>query len=201
MKTFRQAAIALTATLAAASAVQAAPMRYTFYDCGGYADCRTETPTVMAQFTTRGVIQAPAVPPAGTFTPAEEIPVERKLAGDWDDLGISTFNANGAIGSLFLLFNFDAANDRAFSPVMAFGAAFPQALRLVWSEGTYMGLAYVNCYNVSCTSQTPIRGYAKLMAEIWTDDTTTGTVPEPGALGLALAALGLAAGLGRRRAA
>lgn len=201
MRDILRSALALTATatLAAATTAQAAPMRYTFYDCGAFADCSTETPTVMAQFRTSGVIQAPAVPPAGSISAAAAIAVDEVFAGAWDELGIASFNINGFIGSQFVLFNFEPENGRDFAPVMAFGAAFAEALRLNWTEGTYTGLGYVNCFNIRCTSQTTIRGFAKLTAEIWTGD--TGSVPVPGTLGLALAALGLAAGLRRPRAA
>lgn len=197
MKVLGRIALATASLLvqAAIPGAQAAPMRYTFYDCGAYADCRTEPPTVLTQFTTRGVIEAPAVPPAGNFTPAEAIEVEDLLAGTFDELGISAFNTNGSIGSLFIFFNLLPENGRAVAPVMTIGAAFQQALRLKWSEGTYTGLALANCYNVSCTVQTPIRGFAKLVAEI--DVPPPHTVPEPGAL--ALAALALAVGCTARR--
>ena len=198
MKRIHTALIALAAALAPLAAAQAAPMRYTFYDCGAAIDCSGEQ-TVLMQFTTSGVMQAPAVPPAGTWTQAESVDVTGKLAGDWDALGIATFNTNNAIGGMFIVNNLDAANDREFGPVMAIGAAVRSALRLDWGVGSYLGLGYVNCYNLDCSRQTTIRGYAKLMAEIWTDD-STGTVPEPGALGLALAALGLGALARKRRA-
>lgn len=80
-------------------------------------------------------------------------------------------------------------NGRLVAPVMTIGAVFPQALRLNWIEGTYTGLGLAECLNVSCTVQTPIRGYVKLLAEIAA--TPPGTVPEPGALALAALALGL----------
>lgn len=175
---------------AALTSAHAAPMRYTFYDCGTNADCVTQPPTVLTQFTTSGVIEAPAVPPAGNITQVQEVPVDDVLAGDFDELGIFTFNTNGRIGSMFVFYGLVPANGREVTPVSAIASAFTQSLTLNWVEGTYTGLATANCFNVRCTQQTTIRGFVKLVAEI-DDGTPPGTLPEPSALALAGLALGL----------
>lgn len=199
MKAIRTFLLALAALAAQAglSTAQAAPLRFTFYDCGAYADCKTTPPTVLAQFVTPGTVMAPAVPPAGTRTPAEAVNVQQQLAGSWDDLGLITFNQNGFIGSQFLFENLQGASGQTYSPVMSIAPAFVQALELVWDLGTYTGLGVVNCYNVNCSITTTIRAYSMLVVDRWTPNTNT--VPEPQGAALALAALALAAAATRRR--
>lgn len=189
MKTLRSIVLVLAAMIGSASAL-AGPLRYTFYDCGGDFDCSSPAPTVLTQFTTDGMIIAPPVPPPGTLTDRSAVDVLQQLEGAFEGLSMVSLNLNGAIGSIFVLDNLDAANGREFAPVMAFGAAVRSALHMNWGIGTYAGLAYVNCFNLRCSTQTTIRGYAQLVVDPWEPDTAN-TVPEPHGLALTLAALGL----------
>lgn len=191
MKALRLLLLVLASIAGTASA---APVRNTFYDCGLDINCADGAPSVLMQFITDDIMRAPPVPPAGTFTPASWVDVTRQEAGSFDALGIETFNTNNAIGGLFVFNNLMAANGLAFAPVMAIGAATRSALRLDWQHGSYLGLAYVNCFNTSCSSQTRILGFAKLVVEL--AQTDHNTVPEPQSLALVMAAL--AAGVGVR---
>lgn len=182
-----------------ADTASAAPVRNTFYDCGADITCADGVPSVLMQFITSDFMVAPAVPPAGTFTPASWVDVTQQVVGSFDALGISTFNTNNAIGGLFVVNNLIAANGRQFSQVMAIGAATRSALRLDWYEGSYLGLGYVNCFNLSCSQQTTIRGYTKLVVErVLPDDNR---LPEPQSLALVLAALAAGVGVRARRGA
>lgn len=183
--------------LAGVGTAAAAPVRNTFYDCGLDISCTAAPPSVLLQFTTDDILRAPAVPPAGTYTDIDPVDVLQRLEGSFAAFGISTFNTNNAIGGLFVVNELVAANGRTFSPVMAFGAATRAALRLDWSEGSYFDLAYVNCFNASCSSQTRILGFAKLVVE--QVQTNEGRLPEPQSLALVLGALAVGAGVRARR--
>jgi hypothetical protein len=196
MKALRSLLLVLTAVagLTGAGTASAGLVRNTFYDCGVDITCAS-TAGVIVQFVSDDFMRAPAVPPAGQFTPRDPVNVTQQLAGSFSALSIETFNTNNAIGGLFIFDNLAAANGLTFSPVMAIGAATRAALRLDWLEGTYLGLGYVNCFNVSCSAQTAIRGFSKLVVDVV--QTGGNTVPEPQSLALVLAAL--AAGVGVRR--
>lgn len=188
MTTLRALLLVLTsiAGLAATGTASAGLIRNTFYDCGTDITCTAAPPSVIVQFSTDAYLRAPAVPPAGTWTAPQVVDVQQQLAGSFSGLGISTFNTNNAIGGLFVFNNLTADNGVPFAPVMAFGAATRAALRLDWMTGTYLGLGYVNCFNVDCSQQTTIRGYSKLVVDLVPDDNR---IPEPQSLALVLAAL------------
>lgn len=191
MNATRAVAVVLGGLLAQAAiaVAQAAPMRYTFYDCGTDITCTSQAPTVLTQFTTPDVILAPPVPPAGTLSSIERVDVDDVLAGSFDALGIFTANTNNRIGSFFVFNGLEPANDQLVTPVSAIGAATVAALNLNWLQGSYLGLGLVNCFNALCSQQTTIRAYVKLVAELDVPDVAA--VPAPGALGLAGLALGL----------
>lgn len=189
--------LASIAGLAGAGAASAAPVRNTFYDCGSDISCANATLSVIVQFTTDDILVAPQVPPPGQFTSREPVPVTQRLAGGFDELSLETFNINNAIGGLFVFDNLEAANGLAFSPVMAIAPATRTALHLVWQEGSYLGLGYVNCFNTSCSAQSRILGFTKLVVE--RADTHSNTVPEPQSLALVLGALAAGWGVRARR--
>ena len=202
MKAIRRlaAAVAALAALAGPASIpvaHAGPLRFTVYDCGLYADCLTGPPTVLAQFVSAGRVQAPAVPPAGTFSALQSLDIDQVLAGSWDEFGILSFNTNNFIGSQFVVTNLHAANERDFGSWMGIAPVSIQGLRLVWDEGVYTGLGLVGCYTANCSTTTPIRAFSKIVVDPWVQ--TGNELPEPGALSLALAALALGASTMRVR--
>jgi len=174
----------------------AGPLRVSFYDCGAYVDCKTEAPTLMAQFVTDSPLQVPNVPPAGSVSSAEAVPITQVLAGAWSGVGIQSFNLNGYLGSSFLFFDLFAADGFQGGQASMVAAGVAEALRLTWTEGTYLGFGRVRCYTLSCSVTTPILSYEKIVIDAWTEPPVT--VPEPGALPLVAVALALG-GLAMRR--
>lgn len=189
-------ALASLAALASSSGARADPVRFTFYDCGGSADCSNGTSTVLAQFVTSGPLLAPAVPAPGTLSAAAPIDVMQVLAGSWDSVGLVSFNVGGFIGSEFVFQSLLPANGHDYGALIAFGAATAQALRLQWDVGTYNGFGVVQCLNSGCTQTTTIRAFGQLVVDPWEQALP---LPEPASVPLVLAALALAgAAIGRR---
>lgn len=189
--------LASIAALIGPGGASAAPLRHTFYDCGSDITCANATLSVIVQFTTDDIIVAPQVPAPGHFSQREWVPVTQRQAGSFDELDMESFNINNAIGGMFVFDNLEAANGLTFSPVMAFAPATRTALNLVWQQGSYLGLAYVNCFNTSCSAQSRILGFTKFVVE--RVDTNTNTVPEPQSLALVLGALAAGWGVRARR--
>lgn len=198
MTLFHRVALAFgaLALLSMAPAAQAGPLRFTFYDCGASVACAADTSTVMAQFVLDGALAAPAVPPAGSFSPAAAVPVTQVLAGAWSGLEIQTFNTNNVIGSMFLFHDLLGANGKDYGGLITVAAASLAGLQLNWSEGVYTNLGWAACYTANCSTQTTIRGFEKLVVDAFTP---TATVPEPAMPALVAAALALGGLASRRR--
>lgn len=200
MKAIRALLLSLTAlsALSGADTASAALVKNTFYDCGFDITC-SATPSVLLQFVTDDFMRAPAVPLFGTITPVEAVDVSQFLQGRFDAFGLSTFNINNAIGSQFVANGLMTANGRVFSSVMAFAPVTRAALQLDWLEGTHQDLGYVNCINASCSAQSQIRGFSKLVVELVQDEPENNRVPEPQSLALVFAALAAVVGTSARR--
>lgn len=190
-------ALGTLAGLVCASPAHAAPLRVTLYDCGAFIACDNSL-TELAQFATNGPLTAPAVPPAGTFSAPAPVSVTQVLAGAWSEIDLVTFNANGYIGSMFLFHDLTGANGVDFASLIAVSAATVQGLHLDWSQGEYVGLGRATCLSSSCSAQTTIQSYSKLVVEAWTP--ITSTVPEPAMPAMVAAALALCGLVTRRRA-